>query len=238
MSANTGAHIPASEAVGLGAPLPLHLPATTTINNTANPNNNNEPPSFSQAPTLAPSNSSGSGSDHGGSSSDEKQQQQKQHQQPQQQNYKKSSNPLGDAEKGGFATGEEDQEDHQNTGSSIDVEKSKAQFAALSRQMSQSSALHRQKSRQSQLGSGGKNNTATDLEKQRSRASSTRGNETENDDDEDDFDLLEYIRGQTRKADEEGFKHKKLTVVWENLKVVGGGGLKVSSHQHHYCHPF
>ncbi|KAI5450104.1 ATP-binding cassette transporter snq2 [Naganishia albida] len=87
----------------------------------------------------------------------------------------------------------------------VDVEKAKAQFADLQRSLSRQSSLHRARTRQS-------GTSQADLEKQ---------------EDEDQFNLAEYIRGGHNARDEQGFSHKEVGVVWDHLRVIGGGGLKI-----------
>lgn len=132
------------------APENVILGASVPANANANAVHN---PTFSQAPTVAPSRS---GSDD--------------------ENNKPTRG--GDAivdmnEKTG--THESDSSsDTQNAGEGpIDVEKSKAQFAQLSRQMSEASSLHRARTRQSMASSG------RDVEKQ---------------EEEEEFDLLQTVR--------------------------------------------
>lgn len=112
------------------------------------------------------------------------------------------------SEKGGYPEGRNLDDSSAENYEPIDVEKSKAQFTELSRRLSQTSNLHRSLTNGSHPGK--------DVEK------------AEQTTDEDQFDLLSWIRGQTEQADQQGVKHKKLAVVWDHLRVIGGGGLKVS----------
>jgi hypothetical protein len=87
----------------------------------------------------------------------------------------------------------------------VDVEKAKAQFAELQRSLSRQSSLHRARTRQS-------GTSQADLEKQ---------------EDEDQFNLADYVRGGHNARNEQGFSHKEVGVVWDHLRVIGGGGLKI-----------
>lgn len=46
--------------------------------------------------------------------------------------------------------------------------------------------------------------------------------------DEDEFDLAEVLQSGSEKRDEAGIKKKRVGVVWEDLEVVGGGGLRIN----------
>ena len=46
--------------------------------------------------------------------------------------------------------------------------------------------------------------------------------------DDDEFDLVEYLRTGKEKRDEAGIKHKNVGVVWEDLEVIGAGGLRIN----------
>jgi ATP-binding cassette subfamily G (WHITE) protein 2 (SNQ2) len=105
----------------------------------------------------------------------------------------------------------------------IDVKRAEAEFEELRRQLSRASSLQRTQTGQK------------DVEK-----------EGEVD---DDFDLLAYMKGSKSARDQEGFKGKEVRrltltglgvrelisrwlsfqvgVAWDNLTVVGGGGLKI-----------
>ncbi|KAG8679110.1 hypothetical protein FRC08_017216, partial [Ceratobasidium sp. 394] len=41
------------------------------------------------------------------------------------------------------------------------------------------------------------------------------------------FDLLEYLRSTSGKQDEAGFAHKRVGVTFQNLRVIGAGGVKI-----------
>jgi hypothetical protein len=98
----------------------------------------------------------------------------------------------------------DDDEEH-----GIDVERSKAQFHELSRQLSQASELHRTRTRQSIA---------------QSASLAERG---EKEEEEEEFDLTQTIKGGNEARDQQGFKPKHVGVVWDGLNVQGAGGLKV-----------
>ena len=45
---------------------------------------------------------------------------------------------------------------------------------------------------------------------------------------EDEFDLPLVLRSGRERADEAGIKHKSVGVVWEDLEVIGAGGMKIN----------
>lgn len=53
---------------------------------------------------------------------------------------------------------------------------------------------------------------------------------TENDEEEEIFDLLSYMKGELEERDNNGFKRKHVGVIWDDLSIIGVGGLKVSLH--------
>jgi beta-mannanase len=174
-------HLPtATQAVALGAPLPVHI------------NNGQHEPSFSQAPTLAPSSSSFSSTDEKRAHSHKAN------------GYATSGDPEKNAGRGYEA--EPTEVDDVNTADMhhVDVEKAKAEFNALERRMSERSSLHRARSRASQA-----NSSTADVEKQ----------------DEDEWNLLDYMTGNAASRETQGFRHKEIGVVWDHLKVIGGGGM-------------
>ncbi|WAR53515.1 hypothetical protein PtB15_3B23 [Puccinia triticina] len=82
----------------------------------------------------------------------------------------------------------------------VDVAEAERTFAELRRQLTQASSLH--------LAQEGK----TDGEKQDPDAT---------------FDLLAYLRGTAQSRDENGMRPKHLGVIFDNLTVVGNGGIKL-----------
>ncbi|KAH9815156.1 pleiotropic drug resistance ABC transporter [Melampsora americana] len=50
----------------------------------------------------------------------------------------------------------------------------------------------------------------------------------EKDQDDDEFDLLDYLRGQSQERDAHGFHHKRLGVVFSDLSVTGMGGMRLA----------
>lgn len=126
-------------------------------------------------------------------------------------NDEKAVDQIQDPEKAAHIVDYEDngassQSSDQSHQGGVDVEKAKAEFHALERRLSQKSSLYRAQSRAS-------NPSAADLEKA---------------DEEEEFNLFETIRGDKDVRDREGFTHKEVGVVWENLKVIGGGGMSKS----------
>lgn len=81
----------------------------------------------------------------------------------------------------------------------VDVEGAKAEFEALRRSLSRASSLHRVQSSQK------------DLEAP----------------DDDDFDLLDYLRTTSAKNSEAGIKSKHIGVHWQDLEVIGSGGIRM-----------
>jgi len=53
---------------------------------------------------------------------------------------------------------------------------------------------------------------------------SEKGGKTE----DDEFNLADVLRSGRDKSDQSGIKRKKVGVVWEDLEVIGGGGLKIN----------
>lgn len=157
-------------------------------------------PSFSQAPTLAPSGSDTSSQDG------EKSGQHKRGRGGDAMVDMPNEKAMTYNEKTGQPISIDPQEQE-----GIDVARSKAQFAELSRQLSQASSLHRARSRASQSGAS---------------ASVVEAGEK---DDEEEFDLAQEIKGGADARHEQGFKNKQVGVVWQGLKVQGAGGLKVGS---------
>ncbi|KAF8602772.1 hypothetical protein BDV93DRAFT_533391 [Ceratobasidium sp. AG-I] len=82
-------------------------------------------------------------------------------------------------------------------GDGVNVRGAEAEFNALARR------LTRQSTRRNEKGDEG------DIEKQET------------------FDLLDYLRTTSGKQDEAGFAHKHVGVTFENLKVIGAGGVKI-----------
>lgn len=80
----------------------------------------------------------------------------------------------------------------------VNVRDAEAQFNALARR------LTRQSTRR-----GEKDDDIGDVEKQET------------------FDLLDYLRTTSGKQDEAGFAHKHVGVTFENLRVIGAGGVKI-----------
>ncbi|KAF8305589.1 hypothetical protein DL93DRAFT_2172546 [Clavulina sp. PMI_390] len=82
----------------------------------------------------------------------------------------------------------------------VDVQGAKAEFEALRRTLSTASSLHRVATGQKSL---------------------------EDANDEEDFDLKEYLRSTNESQTKAGIKSKHVGVTWKDVRVVGGGGLKI-----------
>jgi len=114
----------------------------------------------------------------------------------------------------------------------VSVREGKEKFAALERRFSnmsqRSDELQRSNtrasrmSRRSQSGFTRPEKTATRQSQQ--IVDSEKGGKTE----DDEFNLADVLRSGRDKSDQAGIKRKKVGVVWEDLEVVGGGGLKIN----------
>lgn len=80
----------------------------------------------------------------------------------------------------------------------VDVRNAEEQFNALARRLTRQSTRRHEK-----------DDTAGDVEEQET------------------FDLMEYLRSTSGKRDEAGFAHKHVGVTFENLRVIGAGGVKI-----------
>lgn len=90
---------------------------------------------------------------------------------------------------------------HDDPEGGVDVARAKEEFAQLGRTLTRQSSLHQTQSRE--------------------------GRDVEKDAAESEFDLLEVMRGDKDARDAEGMKAKRVGVTWNDLKVVGGGGMKI-----------
>lgn len=106
-------------------------------------------------------------------------------------------------------------------GRGVSVRRGKEEFAALERRFSnlsqRSQELQRQNTRRSSFGAKTKQVESADPEKGEKPAAA-----------EEEFDLAATLREGQQKSDEAGIKHKNVGVVWEDLEVVGAGGLKIN----------
>ncbi|QRV86887.1 ABC transporter G family member 11 [Ceratobasidium sp. AG-Ba] len=68
------------------------------------------------------------------------------------------------------------------------------------------------------------NALARRLTRQSTRKGSTAGDDLEK---QETFDLLDYLRTTSGKQDEAGFAHKHVGVTFQNLRVIGAGGVKI-----------
>lgn len=123
-------------------------------------------------------------------------------------------------------------------GRGVSVRRGKEEFAALERrfsnlsQRSQERDLQRQTTRRStrSMSISGFQKPGRTITNQSSQSrviqqsDAEKGIKTE----DDEFNLADVLRSGREKSDEAGIKHKKVGVVWEDLEVVGGGGLKIN----------
>jgi hypothetical protein len=80
----------------------------------------------------------------------------------------------------------------------VNVHDAEAEFNALSRRLTRQSTRRHEK-----------DESADDVEKQET------------------FDLLDYLRSTSGKQDNAGFAHKHVGVTFQNLRVIGAGGVKI-----------
>lgn len=111
----------------------------------------------------------------------------------------------------------------------VSVRRGKEEFAALERRFSnlsqRSGDLQRFNSRRSARSASGFHQPAKVL----SASSGPDPSDAEKGKaGEDEFDLAEVLRSGREKSDEAGIKRKQVGVVWEDLEVVGAGGLKIN----------
>lgn len=97
------------------------------------------------------------------------------------------------------------------SGGGVNVQRAENTFATLKRALSRVSSAHRSEK-------------LLDLEK-------------DAEDGGEQFDLEEFMRATSAAREENGFRHKKLAVTWENLQVIGAGGSKVRLSQDIVRHP-
>ena len=103
----------------------------------------------------------------------------------------------------------------------VSVSRGKTEFAELERRFSNLSHNSRRSEK-----SGFVNKPEQDL-------SSSSGHtppdpEKGKTEDEEAFDLSEVLRSGRKKRDEAGIQHKAVGVVWEDLEVIGAGGMKIN----------
>lgn len=101
----------------------------------------------------------------------------------------------------------------------VSVRRGKEEFAALERRYSnmsqQSGDLQRSNTRRSVLG------------RKPSRVAESKDVE-KGKQDEEEFDLAGTLRSGREKQDEAGIRHKQVGVAWDDLEVIGGGGMKIN----------
>ena len=98
----------------------------------------------------------------------------------------------------------------------VDVQRAEAEFADLSKQLSQTSNLSRRISR-AQSRRSHRDQPVADVEK---------GSAGSSDDSDEAFDLEKVLRGGREEEEAAGIKSKRIGVVWEGLTVSGIGGVK------------
>lgn len=112
-----------------------------------------------------------------------------------------------DPEKGGLGHNGYAGDDHEGLDEHhVDVAKAKEEFHALQRRMSERSSLHRA----------------------RTRGSSAPGDVEKQEGDDEEWNLMDYMKGNQAIREQEGFRHKEVGVVWDHLRVIGGGGMSES----------
>jgi hypothetical protein len=111
-------------------------------------------------------------------------------------------------------------------GRGVSVRKGKEEFAALERRFSNlshhSQELQRSNTRRS-IRSG-----FVKPERAISTATSGPAPDAEKGNEEEEFDLAETLAVGRKRSDEAGIKHKAVGVVWDDLEVIGAGGLKIN----------
>lgn len=113
----------------------------------------------------------------------------------------------------------------------VSVRRGKEEFAALERRFSnlsqRSQELQRQSTRRStrSMSISGFNRAEKTITRQSEQPDGgEKGIKTE----DDEFNLADVLRSGREKSDEAGIKHKKVGVVWEDLEVIGGGGMRIN----------
>lgn len=113
----------------------------------------------------------------------------------------------------------------------VSVRRGKDEFAALERrfsnlsQTSQREDLQRFNSRRSMRSNSGfpKAKKVVSASSGPDPSDAEKGKATE-----EEFDLAEVLKSGMQKSDEAGIKRKQVGVVWEDLEVIGAGGLKIN----------
>lgn len=113
----------------------------------------------------------------------------------------------------------------------VSVRRGKEEFAALERRFSnisqRSQELQRQSTRRSTRSmsiSGFHRPEKTITNQSQQQDGGEKGIKTE----DDEFNLADVLRSGRERSDQSGIKHKKVGVVWEDLEVVGGGGMRIN----------
>lgn len=113
----------------------------------------------------------------------------------------------------------------------VSVRRGKEQFAALERRFSNLSQNSDQLSRfESRRSVRSMRSGFQKAEKIRSASSGPDPSDAEKGKagEEEEFNLAEVLRSGREKKDEAGIKRKQVGVVWEDLEVIGAGGMKIN----------
>lgn len=104
----------------------------------------------------------------------------------------------------------------------VSVRRGKEEFAALERRVSNMSAhsgdLQRSNTRRSMIS----------FNRQPSNLNTTKEKDVEKAKEEEEFDLAGTLKAGREKQDEAGIKKKVVGVAWDDLHVIGGGGMKIN----------
>ena len=110
----------------------------------------------------------------------------------------------------------------------VSVRRGKEEFAALERRFSnmsqRSQELQRTTTNRSSLRGFVKPSKVVTNQSALSAAEEAR----RADDEKEEFDLAGTLRSGREKSDEAGIKHKQVGVSWQDLEVIGAGGLKIN----------
>ena len=106
----------------------------------------------------------------------------------------------------------------------VSVTQGKSEFAALERRFSNLSQHSAELQRSDTRRSGYNEASKITLAASRANVADPEKGRIE----EEEFDLATVLRSGREKSDESGIKHKSVGVVWEDLEVIGAGGMKIN----------
>ena len=110
----------------------------------------------------------------------------------------------------------------------VSVRRGREEFAALERRFSNlsqnSSELQRQNTRRSSFST----RAATFKKPEKTVSHQTAADEEKGRAEQEDFNLAGILHTGRQKNDEAGIKHKAVGVIWEDLEVIGGGGMRIN----------